>query len=69
MGTCDICKKTKKEVNSIILHKKYINYCNNPECKEKAKAIKEAFKMDVHEEYLIYEWNLGRIEKEIMNLL
>ena len=67
MGICDICKKPKKDIESIILSKRALNYC--PKCEKKAMEIKEAFEADIYEEYFIFEWQVQRIEKEIFDLL
>lgn len=61
IGECDLCGKKTKNLNSIILYKKSIDYCND--CKNKAKEIKKEFKKQIQEEYLWFERTVEKIER------
>ena len=58
---CDICNKDSNNLQTIILHKKTFDYC--PLCENKAKEIKEQFKREIKQEYLLFESRLQKIEK------
>ncbi len=61
IGKCDLCNRNTTDLNSIILYKKHFDYCQK--CEKKAEEIKNKFKDDIQEEYLWFERNLERIEK------
>ena len=47
MIVCDFCKKPSDNIQTIILYTKSLDYCNESECKEKAKQIKRAMKHSI----------------------
>lgn len=59
---CDICKKKSDNIQTIILHKKVIDYC--PKCRIRAEQILNEFKRVRQQEYLLYEMSLREVEKD-----
>ena len=57
---CDICNKNSNNLQTIILHKKTFDYC--PLCENKAREIKEQFKKEMQQEYLLFESRLKKLE-------
>lgn len=62
---CDICKKKSDNIQTIILHKKVIDYC--PKCKIRAEQILKEFERIRQQEYLLYEMSLREVEKDFLN--
>ena len=59
---CDICLKTVKRLETIIIYKQSIDYCNK--CKSKIEDIIEKFKKDANFEKELMYANLKRKEKD-----
>ncbi len=59
---CDICNSRTTNLNTMILHKKTFDYCQN--CKEKAEKIKNDFREEIKQEYILYESRLKKIEQD-----
>lgn len=59
---CDLCNKQSSFLQSMVLHKKTIDYCSA--CKEKAEQIKEDFRQVIKQEYMIYESRLRKAEQD-----
>ena len=59
---CDICKKKSNNIQTIILHKKVIDYC--PKCRVRAEQIEHEFKKVRKQEYLLYEMSLRKVEED-----
>lgn len=60
---CDLCNKEVNEINTVVIHKKQFQYCGK--CSKRAYLIKQAFRKEMHEEYILYEERLVQIEKDI----
>lgn len=59
---CDICLKTVKSLETIIIYKQSIDYCSK--CKNKIEDIIEKFKKDANFEKELMYANLKRKEKD-----
>lgn len=62
---CDICNKNTTTLETVILHKRTIDFCTD--CKQKVDNIVEEFYKEKLQEYLKYEQRLKQIEKDIIN--
>lgn len=62
---CDICNKTAKSLDTIILYKRSFDYCS--ECKMEMEKLKESFKREVEEEYTILESRLRAKETKFLS--
>ncbi len=61
---CDLCKKETLHLDTIILHKRGFDYCN--ECKEKAEEIKQKYKKEIEYEYCMLNSKLKLREKQYL---
>ena len=59
---CDICGKETTNLKSIVLYKKTFDYC--PKCEKKANKIIIEFKKVMKQEYIRYESNIRKSERE-----
>lgn len=59
---CDICEEETTRINTIILHKRKIDYCGR--CASKAKQIEEDFREMIQEHYIDYEERLKKKEEK-----
>lgn len=59
---CDICLKTVKNLETIIIYKQSIDYCNK--CQKKVEGIVEKFKKDANFEKELMHSNLKRKERD-----
>lgn len=68
MITCDFCNKELNigQMNTIILQKRPVTYCNREKCRNKAKELIEEFSREQKYEYLEYERALVKKEKIIL---
>ena len=61
---CDLCHKEAEKLNTVILHKKQFQYCGK--CSKRAYVIKQVFRKEMHEEYILYEERLKQKEEYIL---
>ncbi len=68
MIRCDLCNKIKdkEHINTIIIHKQKLDYCDSNKCKDKIQQIIEKWKRIQKYEYLLYEHKLKDEEKKFM---
>lgn len=68
MIRCDLCNKIKdkEHINTIIIHKQKLDYCDSDKCKDKIQQIIEKWKRIQKYEYLLYEHKLKDEEKKFM---
>ncbi len=63
---CDICGKEQKHINTLILHKKKIDYCDSKKCEKKALKIMEKFKREIEYQNVMYNSILKSKENELI---
>ena len=63
---CDICGDVVSRVNTVILYKDYIDYCNKDKCKTKIEKIVNEFKKEIDFEYNILFNSLSHKEEKII---
>ena len=61
---CDVCKKEVDYLNTVILYKTPIDYCNK--CKNKIQNLIEDFKKEVAFENVMLDNNLKQKEKKYL---
>ena len=61
---CDICKNETKKIDTLVLYKKSIDYCEN--CKDKANKVREQFKREVKYENVVFDSWLKSKEIKIL---
>lgn len=68
MIRCDLCNKVtdKEHINTIIIQKQSIDYCDRINCKNKMQQIIMSWKRIQKYEYLLYERKLKEREKEFI---
>jgi len=64
INKCDICGKTVKYLDSVILYSKNIDYCTK--CKEKADNIKKEYEDQVKYENILLNERLKSKERNII---
>lgn len=71
MIKCDLCgnEETADNINTLILHKKKIDYCNRKKCNKKILEIVTLWKRIQLCNYLEYERGLKKEEKEFIEKL
>lgn len=63
---CDICGKQDVKINTLILHKKKIDYCNDEKCIEKVGNIKKEFEREVKVQNIYFNAALKQKENELI---
>ncbi len=64
---CDICKREVPILDTLILYKKPIDYCER--CRSKAEKLKQEYKREIEYEYCILDSRLKAKEKELIKRL
>ena len=58
--------KDKEHINTIVIHKQKLDYCDNDKCKDKVQQIIEQWKRIQKYEYLLYEHKLKKEEEKFI---
>lgn len=64
---CDICKREAPIIDTIVLHKKPLDYCER--CRNKIEKIKQEYKREVEYQYCILDSRLREKEKSLIKNL
>ena len=64
---CDICKREVSTLDTVILYKKPIDYCEK--CRSKVGKLKQEYKREIEYEYCILDSKLKSKEKELIRKL
>lgn len=64
---CDICKREVPILDTLILYKKSIDYCER--CRSKVEKLKQEYKREIEYEYCILDSRLKAKEKELIKRL
>ena len=69
MIKCDLCNKLtdKEHINTIIIQKQTIDYCDRTKCKNKMQQVIMCWKRIQKYECLLYEKRLKERKKEFIN--
>lgn len=63
---CDICGKEDLHINSIVLFRKKLDYCNSPKCIKKALNVRKILEREVEAQNKILIAVLKRKENELL---
>lgn len=63
---CDICGKEDLDINTLILMRKKIDYCNNMRCMKKVKEIRKELEKELESQKEMLYAALKRKEKELL---
>lgn len=63
---CDICKEEVTRLESLILYRKTIDYCNNPNCYRKALKIRKELEKEVKVQNIHFNSALRNKENQLM---
>ena len=64
---CDICKREVPIIDTIVLYKKPIDYCER--CRNKVEKIKQEYKQELEYQYCILDSRLRSKEKNLIKNL
>ena len=66
---CDICGKDIDEVNTIILFKNKIDFCESPKCIKKAKKIKQIIERELDYQRKMLSISMKNKEKQVLKTI
>ena len=64
---CDICKRKVPILDTVVLYKKSIDYCEK--CKDKVEKIKKEYKKEMEYEYCVLDSRLKSKERNLIKKL
>lgn len=64
---CDICKREVPILDTAVLYKKSIDYCER--CKNKVEKVKQEYKREIEYEYSILDSRLKSKERKLIENL
>lgn len=64
---CDICKREVPILDTVVLYKKPIDYCER--CKNKVEKIKQEYKKEMEYEYCVLDSRLKSKERNLIKNL
>jgi hypothetical protein len=64
---CDICKRKTASLNTLILYKKTIDYCEK--CKSKVEKARQEYKREIEYEYCVLDSRLKSKERNLIKKL
>ena len=64
---CDICKREVPILDTVVLYKKTIDYCER--CKNKVEKIKQEYKKEMEYEYCVLDSRLKSKERNLIKKL
>lgn len=63
---CDICGEEDRNINTIILYKKKIDYCNKPKCTKKAYRIAKELEKEIKVQNMLFNFTLKSKENQLI---
>ena len=64
---CDICKREVPTLDTVVLYKKPIDYCER--CKNKVEKIEQEYKKEMEYEYCVLDSRLKSKERNLIKKL
>lgn len=64
---CDICRREVPILDTVVLYKKPIDYCER--CRDKVEKVKQEYKRELEYEYCILDSRLKSKEKNLIEKL
>jgi len=66
---CDVCGKDIEEVNTIILYKNKIDFCESPKCIKKARKISQIIERELKYQNKMLDISMKNKEKEVLKTI
>lgn len=66
---CDVCGKEDRDINTLILIKKKIDYCNDPKCKRKVVKIRHELERELEAQKNMLISVMRRKENQLLKRL
>ena len=63
---CDICGKEDLDINTLVLYRKKIDFCNNLKCKRKILKIQKEFEREIKYQNTLFDCYLRSKEKQLL---
>ena len=63
---CDICGKEDNNIDTLVLYRKKIDYCNNIKCKRKIMKIEKEFRKEIKYQNFMFDCALRNKEKRLL---
>ena len=63
---CDICKEEVTRLNILVLYRKKIDYCDNPNCHRKALKLRKELEKEVKVQNIYFNSALKKKENQLI---